>query len=158
MSNGLLLSGNFTEEWREGEERECKLVFIGKDLNKVRVWQQRGVSELLSHAVSLSLSLFLGRIYMHSPCRIAFLSIYRPHSKPVSRNVSLRKKTAQSELNSCAFRPERYVSNPILLMDKYGKTLWSSFSIHMPLLYKTACFMSNERRMDAGSSDRSFRQ
>ena len=59
----MILSGNFTEEWREGEERECKLVFIGKDLNKVRVWQQRGLSELLSHAVSLSLSFSRTHLY-----------------------------------------------------------------------------------------------
>jgi len=29
----MIFSGNFTEEWAEGEPRESKLVFIGKNLD-----------------------------------------------------------------------------------------------------------------------------
>jgi G3E family GTPase len=31
---GMLFSGNFTGTWKEGEDRECRFVFIGKDINK----------------------------------------------------------------------------------------------------------------------------
>ncbi|GMI03952.1 hypothetical protein TrLO_g6707 [Triparma laevis f. longispina] len=31
---GMLFSGNFESEWAQGEKRECRFVFIGKDLNK----------------------------------------------------------------------------------------------------------------------------
>jgi len=31
---GMLFSGNFAQSWAEGETRECRFVFIGKDINK----------------------------------------------------------------------------------------------------------------------------
>merc|ERR1719506_1230880 len=34
MGVGMLFSGNFTVPWAQGEDRECRFVFIGKDLNK----------------------------------------------------------------------------------------------------------------------------
>jgi len=30
----MILDGDLQREWREGEKRECKVVFIGRDLNE----------------------------------------------------------------------------------------------------------------------------